>query len=315
MSVLRVCAESPMETRSEAAVVGYGDEAGIERVGGGGIGVVEASAGPGGVADDSLVCEVDGGDVGRWRMGRRVVQGENCEGVSRDPRLVGLAAQVRRLQRRHRVCDKARRCASGLAELDEVLGGGFVRGGVHELVAAREGAAAYTVALRTAARAASANKWLFYVDVGQDLYPPALAQMGVPLGRLIVVRTAWLTDALWVCEQVLRCRGVGAVVLPVRKLDAYVSRRLQLAAEAGEGLGLLIRREADGGQIFAASRLYFEPMIGGKGSRRMRVSVLKLREGRPCEPFVVELPDAADFMSVAAGPIDRAGPACYRASG
>lgn len=199
------------------------------------------------------------------------------------------------------------RCPSGLPELDAALGGGFAAAAVHELVAARDGTAVYTVAIKTAARAAIQNRWIFYIDTTQDLYPPGLLGLGVPLGRLVVIRTTRTADALWVCEQTLRCRAVAAVVLPLRTIDARASRRLQLAAEAGGNLGLLLRREERGGPTFACSRLRFEPLAGRVGVRRMRVTVLKLREARPCEPFVVELPDAADSVPAHAVPLDRAG--------
>jgi hypothetical protein len=178
---------------------------------------------------------------------------------------------------------------------------------VHELVEAKEGAAAWSVALRAATQAAGRNKWVFCIDTQQELYPPAVAQLGVPLERLMVVRTPRPADALWVCEQALRCRAVAAVVLPLRAIDAYASRRLQLAAEAGGSLGLLICRDQQDGHTFAASRLRLEPLVGPAGSRRMLITVLKLREGWPCEPFVVELSDAADFVPAPAVPVDRAG--------
>jgi protein ImuA len=228
-----------------------------------------------------------------------------------------------------------------LPELDAALGGGFVVAAVHELVAVEEGVAAWSLALRTAARAAGSHKWVFYIDSHQELYPPGVVQLGVPLGRLLVIRVSWSVDALWVCEQSLRCRAVAAVVLPLRTIDAYrfvakgdryrerptqrsregpparsrspfstdtyVSRRLQLAAEAGGSLGLLIRRGRCEGHTFAASRLRLEPLVGPAGVRRIQVTVLKLREGRPCAPFVVEWPDAADSVPAPAVPVDGAG--------
>jgi hypothetical protein len=225
----------------------------------------------------------------------------------KNPRLAQLAEQIRQLH--YRGCPPPPRCPSGLYELDAALGGGFALAAVHELVAAEAGAPAWRVALCTAAHAAAGNKWIFYIDTRQELYPPGVAQLGVPLGRLLVVRTPRSADALWVGEQVLRCRAVAAVVLPVRTIDAYASRRLQLAAEAGGSLGLIIRDDQRGGHTFAASRLRLEPLVGPAGIRRMRVTVLKLRDGRPREPFVVELPDAADSVPAHAIPADRAGPA------
>jgi len=219
----------------------------------------------------------------------------------KNPRLAQVAAQIHALRRRGRATS---RCPSGLAPLDTALGGGFLTGAVHELVAAKEGTAAYSVALWTAARAAGRHKWIIYVDTRGDLYPPGVAQLRVPLGRLLVLRVTRPADALWTCEQTLRCRAVAAVLVPLPTIDARSSRRLQLAAEAGGNLGLLIRSDERGGQTFAASRLRCEPLVGGN-NRRMLITLLKIREGQPREPFVVELPDAADSVSSYAVPVDR----------
>jgi hypothetical protein len=106
------------------------------------------------------------------------------------------------------------------------------------------------------------TKWVFYIDTGGDFYPPAAAQLGLPLERLLVVRAKRNADALWVCEQALRCQAVAVVVLPVRTIDTYASRRLQLAAETGGGLGFLLRSDARGGHTFAATRLRLDPLPG-----------------------------------------------------
>lgn len=257
-------------------------------------------------------------------------------------RLAELAEQIRQLQERRR--PPASRCPSGLPALDDVLGGGFINGAVHELITTEEGVAALSLALRVAANAAGNHadsmnedhlhstqrwpaRWIVYIDTQGDLYPPGATQLGVSLERLVVVRAPRATDALWVCEQTLRCGAVAAVVCPLRTIDAYASRRLQLAAEAGDSLGLLVCSAAAGGPTFAASRLQCEAGIrpsdkihlplqegvgrgtefpsgrrtefraaGPPGGRRLWITVLKLREGRPCGPVLVEWPDAADFV-------------------
>ncbi len=229
----------------------------------------------------------------------------SVEWVPKNPRLARLAEQIRRLQADRR--PPARRCPSGLGELDAALGGGFALASVHELLAPVDGAPVCSVALLAAGRAAGEHRWILYIDTGGDFYPPGAAQLGVPLERLLVVRAARRADALWVSEQALRCRAVAAVVLPVRRVDAYVTRRLQLAAESGGGLGLVIQSEPRPGHTFAASRLRLDPLIGEAETRRVLVSVLKLREGRPPEPFVLELPDAAGALCAHAGSGERAG--------
>ncbi len=103
-------------------------------------------------------------------------------------------------------------------------------------------------------------EWVFYIDTGGDFYPPGAAQLGLPLERLLVIRMPQTANALWVCEQALRCKAVAAVVLPIRTVNAYVSRRLQLAAEMGGGLGFLLRSESRSDHTFAATRLRLDPL-------------------------------------------------------
>jgi hypothetical protein len=313
----------------------------------------------------------------------------------RKARLAEVAGELRRFsaERRQRCAggrgateDEAaeERCTSGLAVLDGALRGGLARGAIHELLAAGDGAA-LSVALLFAARAVARSGWVMFVETRGDgaakqqsdeagsveLYPPGVAALGVPLERLVVARAADPVDALWVCEQALRCRAVAAVIAPLGRIEPYASRRLQLAAEAGGGVGLIVARrgappryqdtkngegengggeQSDGaterrrdqgiegprdrgmgrpgptppwsalgggtvcgggvsgdpartatGAAFAATRILFQPLVGGTEGRRMLVSVLKVREGRPPEPFVLELPDAVDAISAGAG--------------
>jgi hypothetical protein len=72
-------------------------------------------------------------------------------------------------------------------------------------------------------------------------YPPAAAAWGIDLSAMLVLRTANEADALWAFDQALRCPGVGAVWGAWDRLDVRDFRRLQLAAEVGGTVGLLIR--------------------------------------------------------------------------
>lgn len=192
--------------------------------------------------------------------------------------------------------------------------------------------------------------WILYLDSDGDFYPPAAERLGIPLDRLLIVRPQRYVDALWTCEQALRCSAVAVVVATFRRLDAYASRRLQLAAEAGGGLGLLIRPETHPGPTFAATRVRLDPATGrgpeparhsreetgpeaapteslrrgsnalvwgGPEARHVLVSVLKVRERSPVQPFVMELSDEACALPAYALPGDGSGapPAAARSAG
>jgi protein ImuA len=84
--------------------------------------------------------------------------------------------------------------------------------------------------------------------VPATFYPPAAAAWGIDLSRLIILRPANEADALWALDQALRCPGVGAVLGSCDRLDVRDFRRLQLAAETGGTLGLLLRPDHLRGQ-------------------------------------------------------------------
>ncbi|MFN0137649.1 MAG: ImuA family protein [Phycisphaerae bacterium] len=211
-------------------------------------------------------------------------------GGERQRRIAQLVRQLDDIRSRWRPRDE--RFATGFAALDEALGGGLARAAIHELLAPRLGSAARFLALQAAARAAlPARRKILLLDLENDFYPPAARRCGVPLDQLIVIRARRPAEVLWVSEQALRCRGVGAVIAPVREIDPYVSRRLQLAAESGGAVGLFIKVTRDGGNTFAASRLQVDSLPASMLVRRSLVTVLKLRDGQPGAMAQVEWPD------------------------
>jgi len=115
--------------------------------------------------------------------------------------------------------------------------GGLAVGSLVDLHA-DDGAGAFLVALRLAARQQASGRTIVVVDAMGDFYPPAAAKAGLDLGRLLVLRSR---DVLACLDESLRSKAVGAVVARVRRLDGAQSHRLRVAAEAGGGLGLLVR--------------------------------------------------------------------------
>jgi len=65
-------------------------------------------------------------------------------------------------------------------------------------------------------------------------------------------------DVLWAMEEALRCRAVGLVIgeLRARDIDQVATRRLALAAAAGNTLGLLLRPAPDDTLSAAATRCF-----------------------------------------------------------
>src|SRR5690606_19118752 len=58
---------------------------------------------------------------------------------------------------------------------------------------------------------------------------------------VIFVRPQSQADAMWAVDQALRTQTVAAVIAELERIDDRSARRLQLAAECGQGLALLLR--------------------------------------------------------------------------
>src|SRR5439155_24534982 len=118
-------------------------------------------------------------------------------------------------------------------------------------------------------------------------------------------------QAAWAFNQLLRCPDIGASFLSAhslgRSLDNMAYRRLQLAAERGQGLGFVLRpTQAARRPCWAALRLQIESAQRTETNlrRSVRLKVLHARgaHGRTgCgESIVLELPDATFSVPVSA---------------
>ncbi len=174
--------------------------------------------------------------------------------------------------------------SSGCPALDRALPEkGFRPGTLVEWLCRGEGDGTATLAFRAAAGACvprracvAAGRWSCSIGRG-EFYPLAAVAQGIEPARLIVVHPGNKADHTWALDQALRCPAVAAVVAWPEsldgKLDGRTFRRLQLAAEQGGGLGLLIRPESVRCQpSWADVRLLVEPLPSTSpyGRRRAR---------------------------------------------
>jgi protein ImuA len=153
-----------------------------------------------------------------------------------------LRAGLNHLRKGIRLKAREKRVVStGIDALDDILPDrGLLRGTLSEWIAAECGSGAVTLVLRAAAQAQREGP-LIVVDGMRRLYAPALLASGVNLDETILVRPESRTDELWAVEQSLKCPGVGAVLCHIDWLKTQDFRRLQLAAESGTAIGILIR--------------------------------------------------------------------------
>jgi protein ImuA len=169
--------------------------------------------------------------------------------------------------------------ASGHVALDAVLPGqGWPLGALSEILYTRSGVGELSLVLPLLRQLTQAGTPVAMIRPAHLPYAPALAAAGVALPQLLVVTPQTDADALWSAEQLLHA-GAGAVLLWLERIELAASRRLQLAAETGGSIALLLRPAtpaslAQGG--IAALRLQIERRHG-----QSQVQVLKCRGMRP----------------------------------
>jgi protein ImuA len=195
-----------------------------------------------------------------------------------------LARVASRLKKASALVREAR-FASGVPELDRVLGGsGLARGSLVDLHAP-EGGRALALALAIAGKLCheASLRAIVLLDTTGDFYPPAAAQAGIDLARLVVVRPSGSSrrasrEMLSALDEALRSKAVGAAVARVRGLDPGASHRLRVAAEAGGGVGLLLRPIVERTSVSAAAvRLLLEPRLASQRAAASAWTIVPLR--------------------------------------
>lgn len=174
-------------------------------------------------------------------------------------------------------------------------GGGLARAALHEVLAVSPGCgAAFCAALL--GRGGGTVLWITSGESGPLAWPPGLAQYGLNPAQLVLVQADRGADALWAMEEALRCPAVGGALLVLDEQDAALdltaTRRLQLAAEAGGALGLLLRAGAESeaaaqpGHSAAVTR-WRVASLASAGSPHWQLELLRARGGKPGGPWAV----------------------------
>ena len=164
---------------------------------------------------------------------------------------------------------------TGITALDDAgADEGFRGGAVHELL--WRSACPTTLMLLLAEAAQAGGGGIAWLDPDRELYLPAVAAAGIDLHRLILLRCTDRKQQLWALAECLRCRSVSATVAAVDRLSQIEARRLQLAAECGGGIGILMRpyRTANADYYAAASRWLIEPAAGDDLTQRWSVTLI-----------------------------------------
>ncbi|WP_197420677.1 MULTISPECIES: ImuA family protein [unclassified Sphingomonas] len=182
----------------------------------------------------------------------------------------------------------------GIPSFDQrIADGGLRLDALHEIAAGTanlgDDAAATLFIAGIAARAWGPILW---VVRRRDLFAPGLYQAGLSPERVLYAEARDDAELLALMEEGLRHRGLGAVIGEVKRATMGATRRLQLAAEGGRTIALLLRRhpreDADplGTPSAALTRWRITsapsaPSRHGMGRARWTVALERQRGGDP----------------------------------
>jgi protein ImuA len=202
---------------------------------------------------------------------------------------------------------------TNVAEIDAALPWGGFPPGLHEIAAAYGDAAKIGFATSLIRRRPGPVLWCrsrrTALEAG-DPYGPGIARLGLPPDRLILVEAAKPAELLWAMEECARTKGLAAVVSDGVSPDLTASRRLQLAAEAGGGLVLLLATGRQSAPSTALTRWFIgsapsQPEADGPGRPCWKIELWRCRGGGRPRDWMVEWDNAALSLSVVSQMADR----------
>jgi len=176
--------------------------------------------------------------------------------------------------------------ASGFAALDACLpGGGWPQAALTELITQTAGIGELALLMPACARLTHSGRWVAFIAPPHIPYAPALADAGVDLARLLLIKAESGKDRLWALEQCLKSKHCGAALAWPDGIEPRSLRRLQLACEqGGTSAFLFLPQNAALNASTAALRLQLAPADDGG----LAVRVLKRRGGIVAHPIRID---------------------------
>ena len=128
-----------------------------------------------------------------------------------------------------------------------------------------------------------------WVSTNRRLFASALNIFRVIPDNIIFILADREKEVLWAAEEGLKCKGIAAVIAEVKDLTFMQSRRLQLAVEASNATGFILRSDASKLSATACTarwkiipqRSRAEAGLPGVGFPCWKVELMKARNGKP----------------------------------
>ena len=133
--------------------------------------------------------------------------------------------------------------STGFSQLDNILPGrGWPHKGLMEIITPHWGMGELQLLIPLMRSIVEQGQWILWISPPYLLYAPALIQAGINTDRVLLVKPdTSCKDALWSMEKALQTGDCGLVLAWQNWLPNKVLRRLQLAADVGNTLGVLFK--------------------------------------------------------------------------
>jgi hypothetical protein len=184
--------------------------------------------------------------------------------------------QRRDIWRGSKISAPGRTIATGFAVLDQHLpDGGWPVGTLTEILVEDVTYSPLWLLLPALITLAPQRPWQAWIRPPAIPYAPGLHQNGLDLSKILLIRPTRHTDVLWSAEQSLRSRACSAVLFWSDKLQRAATRRLQLAAEHGQTLGICFQNHhGTNSHSMASLRLHCRHTANG-----VYIDIIKCRGG------------------------------------
>lgn len=132
--------------------------------------------------------------------------------------------------------------SSGYTALDEALDGGLPTQGIVDIHTMLGIGELRLLLPSLLARQTQQPRLLVFIAPPLAVNPEMFAEYGIALEQILIVNPSSKQDALWSAEQCLKSGCCHSVLLWHDDLEIHQAKRLQLAAEQGDALQILIRQ-------------------------------------------------------------------------
>ncbi|GAC15446.1 translesion DNA synthesis-associated protein ImuA [Aliiglaciecola lipolytica] len=177
--------------------------------------------------------------------------------------------------------------STGYAELDEALQGGFPQSGVID-IHSPIGIGELRLLLPALRYRQQDKRLLVFIAAPMQINGEMLAEFGIALEQVLIVQPNSAEHALWSAEQCLKSGCCDSVLLWHQQLEIAQAKRLQLAAEQGDALHVVLRQNRQ----LSLSLPVNLAMKLNPHAQGLEVQITKRKGGWPAHSFNVNMSKA-----------------------